>query len=114
MGGNLTPGEVLVHVLLSQLETRRGVGPSNRAAAFRVCWCEHKARKAGEVLPGAGGMRVVPSQTSKGKGSPLALRPELGFHRRSHACPQPKTGWEGSVLPPTWPPLLGTGALPNA
>lgn len=79
-----------------------------------VCWCERKARKAGEVLPGAGGMRVVPSQTSKGKGSPLALRPELGFHRRSHACPQPKIGWEGSVLPPTWPPLLGTAALPNA
>lgn len=60
---------------------------------------------AGEALPRAG-LRVVPSQTTaqRGKGSPWALRPELGSHGRSCACPQPKTGWEGSSLLSVLPP----------
>lgn len=53
MAGNLTPREMLTHVLSAHLEARSEVGPSNIAAVSRTCCVsELKAQEAEEgVLP---------------------------------------------------------------
>lgn len=66
------------------------VGKSTKLGRLGRCCLEQGGQEGGSQ----------PDHDSKGKGSPLAHRAELGSHGRGHTCPQPKTGWEGSILPP--------------